>query len=95
MKTMLEIVTAVRKHTDVERDYVGMCATARELAYMGVLTYDECDAFKEYIHRFKPKKIQHKGFPEYFFKMGSRKPRINFLDKRIKELEAQNENHQL
>ena len=95
MKTMLEIVTAVRKHTDIEKMYVGMCATARELTYMGVLTHDEFMDFKEYIHRFKPKKIQHNGFPEYFFKRGSRKPRINFLDKRIKELEAQNENHQL
>jgi hypothetical protein len=91
MKTTLEILRLVRAHTDVERNYRGMCGTAIELYDCATLTYDEMIDFKIYIEKHRPKKIKHGGYPGFFFRCSDKRPRKKLLDRLIKQLEEQNE----
>jgi hypothetical protein len=79
MRTRKEVLQLLLDNIDLLA--LGLCGLAWKLHNRGRITADECIDIRIYIKQQRPKRT-YKGY-DYYWKPGSKKPRIVWLNKHI------------
>jgi len=83
LKTKI-LLANLRDYIIEEEDFCGMCVSNAKMVDDKIIKQKEMEFIHGYIHENTPKRFRFKG---YWWKFGSKKPRINWLNKQIQKLD--------